>query len=302
MVDWSTKPLSLDSERTIQQISDFIEYQRSALGRDGILIGLSGGLDSAVVGYLSIRGVDKERMMLINLPDKDSQRRHRRDAALIAKHLDVPLQTTDITSILEEAGAYDLIPLKYVPGRKGKSWLVRFGKAIAQIKDENLLSARLSPKPDSLASRGIAYGMIKHRVRMVMLYQFAEVHNLLVVGAANKSEILTGTFTQWGCDQCADIMPIGHLYRSQIEKLAVYLEIPERIRRKPADPDIIPGVNDKEGLLGPYEIVDQILLGLESKVDIKDLVDQFGENIVLRVKRLYDNFRFMREIPYSITR
>ena len=179
--------------------------------------------------------------------------------------------------------------------------LVKFGKVISKIDNNDLLPARLSPKPDSLAAKGIAYGMIKHRVRMVMLYQFAEIHNLLVVGAANKTEILTGTFTQWGCDQCADIMPISHLFRSQIEKLAAYLGVPETIRIKPADPDILPGVDNKEALLGPFEIVDQILWGLENGVDREWLSSHFGERTVSRVGLLYDKFRFMREIPYCFS-
>ena len=298
-MDWHNNPLSLDGERTCQQVAEFIESQRKDLNRDGILIGLSGGLDSAVVAYISVGGVDKERINFLYLPDKDSKSRHRKDAVLIAQVLNIPLQTQDITPILAEAGAYELIPLRFAPGRKVKEMLVRFGKAIAQIENSNLLSARLSPKPNSLAAKGIAYGMIKHRMRMVMLYQYAEVHNLLVVGAANKTEVLTGTFTQWGCDQCADIMPISHLFRSQLERLAVYLKIPERIRNKPADPDIIPGVNDKEELMGSFEIVDQILWGLENGVDKELLSDHFSDENMSRVVFLYEKFRFMREIPYT---
>lgn len=301
MTDLNKNPLSLDEESTCKQVAEFIESQRKALNRDGILIGLSGGLDSALVAYLSALGVEKKRINLIYLPDKDSKVRHRKDALFIARHLDIPLQIRDITPILAEAGVYELFPLRYVPGRKAKEMLVRLGKAIAKINTANLLSARLSPKPNSLAAKGIAYGMIKHRIRMVMLYQYAEVHNLLVVGAANKTEVLTGTFTQWGCDQCADIMPISHLYRTQLEKLAVYLQIPERIRNKPADPDIIPGVNDKEELVGSFGIVDLILWGLENGVDKESLSDHLGEEQVSRVVFLYEKFRFMREIPYTVT-
>jgi NAD+ synthase len=301
VADWVENPLRVDESSICQQLAEFIESQRKALNRDGILIGLSGGLDSAVVAYLSVLGVERERIKLVNLPDKDSKIQHRKDARLIARSLDIPLVTHNISSALAKTGVYQLLPLRYVPGRKAKELLVRLGKAVEKIDNTKVLSARLSPEPNSLAARGVAYGMSKHRMRMMMLYQHAEVHNLLVVGAANKTEVLTGTFTLWGCDQCADIMPISHLYRSQLEKLAEYLHIPKRIRKKPADPDIIPGINDKEELVGSFEVVDQILWGLEHGFDNESLSGRFGEEIVSRVVFLYDKFRFMREIPYSIT-
>jgi NAD+ synthase len=63
----------------------------------------------------------------------------------------------------------------------------------------------------------------------------------MVVGAANRTEWLTGTFSKWGIDHCADIMPLLHLYRSQLEKIAEYIHVPEPIRKKAADPDVMPG-------------------------------------------------------------
>jgi NAD+ synthase len=298
---WKENLLSLNEEETCQQVGEFIESKRKALNRDGILIGLSGGFDSAVVAYLAEKNVERERIKFLYLPDRDSKRRHRKDALLVADSLDIPLEITDITSTLAETGVYQLLPLRYAPGQIGKTLLVRLGKAIERVQDDNLLSARLSPKPSSLAAKGNAYGMIKHRLRMVVLYQKAEINNLLVVGAANKTEILTGTFTQWGCDQCADIMPVSHLYRSQLEVLAGYLQIPDRIRMKPADPDIIPGVDDKEKMIGSFEIVDQILWGLENEISRENLSDHFGEALVNKVEFLYDNFRYMREIPYNLS-
>jgi NAD+ synthase len=300
-MDWNENPLLLDIERTCEGVSTFIENKRRVLNRDGILIGLSGGLDSCVVAYLSARSVESTRIKCLYLPDKDSNGRHYKDAVLIAKELNIHLQTQDITPVLAAAGVYELIPLRFAPGRKAKELLVKFGKALEKVDENNLMSARLSPKPGSIAAKGIAYGMIKHRVRMVMLYQYAEIHNLLVVGAANKTEVLTGTFSQWGCDQCADIMPVSHLYRSQLERLAYYLKIPDRIRNKPADPDIIPGVNDKEKLVGKFEIVDQILWGIEQGLDKKALSNQFGEDDVNRVVSLFEKFGYMQRIPYTIS-
>lgn len=300
-MDWNDNPLLFDVESTCDEVSNFIESKRRELNRNGILIGLSGGLDSGIVAYLSALKVEKTRINCLYLPDNDSNGTHYKDAVLIANKLKISLNTRDITPILASAGVYELIPLRFAPGRKAKELLVKFGKGIEGIANDNLMNTRLSPKPGSLAAKGVAYGMIKHRIRMVMLYQFAEIHNLLVVGAANKTEVLTGSFSQWGCDQCADIMPVSHLYRSQLERLALYLEIPERIRKKPADPDIIPGIDDKEKLIGSFEIVDHILWGFEHGLDKKTLSNRFGEEDVNRVASLYEKFGFMQRIPYTIS-
>jgi NAD+ synthase len=133
-----------------------------------------------------------------------------------------------------------------------------------------------------------------------MLYHYANINNLMVVGAANRTELLTGTFSQWGCDQCADVMPIVHLYRSQVEALAEYLKVPESVRNKPADPDIIPGLADKEEFLGSFSTADQILWGLESGIPTDALKQQFGETEVTRIVSLVDGSRFMRQSPATL--
>jgi NAD+ synthase len=142
--------------------------------------------------------------------------------------------------------------------------------------------------------------MIKHRLRMILLYQEAEIRNLMVVGAANRTEWLTGTFSQWGCDQCADVMPILHLYRSQLDPLAAYLGVPDEIRAKPADPDVMPGIDDKEALLGSFEVVDQILWGLENEVERAELVDAYGLRDVEHIEVLVELSRPMRAAPFTV--
>jgi len=292
--------LDFDSERICHQASSLINEKLLALNRDGALIGLSGGLDSAVAAYLTVRAISKEHVTLLYMPDKDSKDRHGEDARLIANELDIHLEVLELTPILETIGVYDLLPLKLVPGRKLKDLLVKVGKMVENLDQANLLVARFSPKPNSLLAKGNAYGTAKHRLRMVMLYYYANIHNLMVVGAANKTELLTGTFSQWGCDQCADVMPVIHLYRSQLEVIAKHLQIHERIRNKPADPDIIPGVDNKEELLGSFIATDQILWGLEHDVPKLELSQRFGEEITNKVLTLYEESRFMRETPYNL--
>jgi len=293
--------LFFDPSAACHQIADFIEAKRIALKRDGVILGLSGGLDSAVVAYLTAMGVKKERITLLYMPDKDSKKIHREDAFRVAGELGIDLQSQPLSRILETMGVYDLIPLRFAPGRRLKEILVQFGRRMAGIDPGNLLSNRLNPPPNSLLSKGNAYVLIKHRLRMLILYYQANIHNLLVIGAANRTEYLTGTFSQWGCDQCADIMPVLHLYRSQIEDLAAYLKIPEQIRVKPADPDLIPGLDDKSKLLGSFLTADHILWGLEHGVPIELLAESYGVDQVDRLEKLYKDSRFMREVPYTIS-
>jgi len=80
---------------------------------------------------------------------------------------------------------------------------------------------------------------------------------------------MTGTFTQFGCDHCADIMPLLHLYRSQLVPQAEYLNLPQEILSKKADPDVLPGLDDKGALLRSFDIVDQILWCLENEVSLE---------------------------------
>jgi NAD+ synthase len=300
-VEWIHDRLQLAPEATCQQIDRLLQDKLVALKRDGILVGLSGGLDSAVVAYLAVRSVGRARVTLIDLPEKDSKPIHRQHAALVADALGIGLQVRDVTPALEVVGSYDLLPLKYVPGRKARGWLVRLGEALVLgRRKREVLAARLQPEPHGLVAKASAYVNVKHRMRAIVLYNQAEIANLMVVGAANKTEWLTGTFVQWGCDQCADVMPILHLYRSQVEALADYLGLPEPVRSKPADPDVMPGIEDKGRLLGSFEQADAILWGLEKGLDSAELVAYFGREEVERVQSLYELSAHMREIPYKL--
>jgi NAD+ synthase len=122
----------------------------------------------------------------------------------------------------------------------------------------------------------------------------------LVIGAANKTEWMTGTFTQWGCDHNADIMPLLHLYRSQLEAIAAYLDLPPEILHKQADPDILPGLSDKGDLLGSFEDADQILWALENKIPETDLHKRFGNDKVSYIQSLVSNSAYYRKTPYTL--
>lgn len=293
--------LKLDPAQTCQEIELFIHKKLDDMARSGILVGLSGGLDSAVTAYLCVRGVGKKKVTALYMPDRDSKDIHRAHAERIASELDIPLEKIDLTPTLNTIGIYDLLPLRYLPTQGLRTFLVKFGKKlIGSNEGTDLLQKRLHSEPNSWVSKGNAYATIKHRVRMVQLYYQADIRNLMVVGAANKTELLTGTFSKWGCDHCADVMPIIHLYRSQLASIAEHLEIPEEIRSKHADPDVLPGVNNKEELLGSFLVTDQVLWGLENRLPHEEMLLHFGEENTNKIIALWESSKHMRESPYRL--
>lgn len=279
----------------------FIQNTLDKLRRDGAVVALSGGLDSAVVATLTVRSLGPQHVHLLNMPESDSKRIHRQHAKQLAEHLGMQLITKRISPLLGAAGSYRLLPLRFVPGRKIRIKLVEFAKSkLLSDRGTNLLADRLQPEADSWLAKGNAYAIAKHRFRMVAIYQYAEVRNLMVVGAANRTEWLTGTFSKWGVDHCADIMPVIHLYRSQLEQLAEHLRIPAYIRFKAADPDVMPGVADKGALLGDFSTADQILYGIENQFDLDALRQDYGDDNVDQLLKLFELSKHMRESPYHL--
>jgi len=298
--------LILDAKDTCTQISSYIEEKRLQLNRDGVIIGYSGGLDSTVAAYLTVKGVGREKVTLFNLPDKDSKEIHRKDAEEVAKLLDVEFQVMEITPILEQVGIYDMIPFDKLLDERFVKAMESYSKRSKETKhsqinrNQNFITERFNVRPNSLPAKINAYGAAKHRIRKVLLYHQANIRNLMVVGAANRTELMTGTYVQWGCDHNADVMPIIHLYRTQLEQLVDYLGIPDRISNKPADPDIVPIKTDKGEWLGTFGKADIILWGLENGTSEEILSEEFGLESVALIKGLFENSRFMRESPYSL--
>ncbi|NHJ47915.1 MAG: NAD(+) synthase [Asgard group archaeon] len=281
------------------EIEALIRKTMQDLNRNGAVVGLSGGLDSAVAAALAIRSLGKENVKLVNMPERDSKRVHRQHARKLARHFGIKLKTIRLTPVLRKAGTYKLLPLRFIPTKKLRSLVVKFGKSrLSQDEQNELLLNRFKSKSNPWIVKGRAYSYAKHRIRMVTLYQFAEVRNLLVVGAANKTEWITGTYSKWGVDHCADVMPLIHIYRSQLEQLVEHLQIPEYIYTKTADPDVMPGISDKGSLLNSFKIADQILIRLENGYNKEKLVQEFGFDNVERIMLLKDHSNHMRESPY----
>ena len=300
-MEWLPDPLRIDPKKTFSDITTFILDRFNFLNRRMAVIGLSGGLDSSLTATLTVKALGPERVRLYYLPERDSKSLHRKHALLLADRLGTEIKVISITPALRSLRIYSLLPLNYIPGQYLKSKAVKFGKEkFLTASRGNLLDLRLSVSGNSWVSRGNAYLSGKHRIRNIILYREAERLNGMVIGAANKTEWLTGTFTRWGCDQNADVMPVIHLYRSQLEHLARYLGLPDEIVNKKADPDVLPGLDDKGALLGSFEEADLILWGLENKLDLQEIIKRFSSEKVTYIQSLVEKSAYYRETPYSL--
>lgn len=284
-----------------QKIENFIKDSLKRLKKEGAIIGLSGGLDSAVAATLTVRSLGPSNVKLLNMPEKDSKKIHQHHAKQLANLLGVKLMKKRINGPLRTSGTYRLLPLRFIPTQKLRTILINEGKKrFLSNGDAHLLLDRFVYKPNSWMARANAYAMTKHRMRMTMIYKYADFLNYAVIGAANRTEWLTGTFSKWGIDHCADVMPIIHLYRSQLDSLAEFLKIPDFIRTKAADPDIIPGNINKGDLLGGFPLVDKILFNLETGIPKERLFEEFKKHQVEKVYQLWINSKYMREIPFHL--
>jgi len=298
--------MKIDPEKVALSLGNFIREYTDKLEREGVILGLSGGIDSAVIAALCVRALGSKKTFALIMPEKDSKKEHTKDALNFAQELGIKAKLVDITPYLEELGVYKLFPLdKLLSLGKLKGALVRKAYHFYERKTGKLpflesLSGFKDKKYNSYLAKGNAYYRAKHRLRMILLYLYAELENRLVVGAANKSEYKIGYFVKHGCDDATDIMPLLNLYKTQVRELAHYLNIPARIIEKPPSPDVMPGFadDDEEVLRISYKKMDLILLALEKGWEVSDIVKtlEIEEDEAIYLKNMMQKSEHMRRI------
>jgi len=249
--------LSINSEETSIIIKDFIKTYVENSGCKSIVLGLSGGIDSAVTALLCSGAIGKENTKCVFLPDgatPDSDIKHQE---LFVKKFDLLCEKKDITSLVQT------------------------------------MESKCVVKPNDYALANV-----KARVRMILLFEYANMTRSLVCGTSNKSEMLVGYFTKYG-DGGVDIMPIADLYKTQIWELASYLKIPDELISKPPTAGLIVGQTDEKELRISYKDLDKILVGLEQKVDIEGIASIAGVNKsdVERIKKMRIKSQHKRRTP-----
>lgn len=270
------------------------ETVQNQFNKEGIVIGVSGGVDSALIATLAAKALGPDNVYGLILPEKESSPSSRELAEKLCKKLKIPFTEVPITPMLEAFGIYarkvslleELFP-RYDPAIHTTNLFLPPG-----ITSERLLavpSIRFSDENGSITTKRlsapqylnlISLQNVKQRTRMIVLYMHAEKMNYVVSGTTNKSELHTGYFVKFG-DGGVDIEPIANLYKLQVYKLAELLTIDKKIISRAPSPDTWSHFTSDEDfyLRMPYEILDQLLYAEEHNLSQEIVQKNTGLNV-----------------------
>lgn len=275
------------------------------INRKGAVVGISGGIDSSVTLALAVKALGAEKVLGIMLPEKDSSPESKEFAFKLAEKFNVKTIEEDITGALEGFGCYkrrdqavsrifqefnpDEDKMKIGVNHSGLNQFLPPVFSITIITKNGEEKTKLLPAKEYLEI--VAASNFKQRCRMSMLYYHAERLHFAVVGTPNKHEVEQGFFVKYG-DGGADVMPIAHLYKSQVYQLAEYLGVPQEIiNRTPTTDTYTAGQTQEEFFFQfPYQEMDLLWYGLENEVSAAEVGRVIGKTTE-EVELIYSNLR-----------
>jgi NAD+ synthase len=289
-VSFSEKVLRLDPEQeTVRICAKIRELMLSKVKRRGLVVGISGGIDSSVTAALAIRALGRERVLGLEMPERHSSDDSVRLSSLLACTLGMETRREEISGILEAVGCYrkyDEAVRMVIPeyGEGWKSKLVISGIAekatftsfylVARAPDGSELKKRLPSEP---YRQIVAATNFKQRIRKMLEYYHADRLYYAVAGTPNRLEYDQGFFVKLG-DGAADLKPIAHLYKSQVYQLAEYLGVPEEIRRTSPTTDTysLPQGQDEFYFSLKYDKLDLCLFARNNGVAAQEVAAAVG--------------------------
>lgn len=248
---------SFNVEETILVIKAFMKTYVEISKTKSIVLGLSGGIDSAVVALLCQQLFETRHTYCLFLPDEATPKQDRKDVSVLMEQFDLRVEEKDITNLIN-----------------------------------NFL------KETRYSIDTIAKANVKARLRMILLYAYANKTKSLVCGTSNKSELLIGYFTKYG-DGGVDFMPLGDVYKTQVWEIAKALHLPKSMIEKPPSAGLWKDQTDEKELKMSYEILDQILYGLERKMDLDFIAKEVNISVdnVRRIHQMRVKSQHKRNMP-----
>ena len=258
--------LAIDTDVTRRVVAEFIREQLRQAGFQRAVVGLSGGVDSALVAYLVAEAIGPDKLHAVLMPYRSSSPASRSDAETVVADLGCSSELVEITAMVD--GYYG------TDARAGAGG------------------------PDGLTSSALRRGNFAARMRMAALYDRSVTWGGLVIGTGNKTESLIGYTTLFGDSACA-FNPIGDLYKSQVRQLAVAVGVSDAIVRKAPSADLWPGQTDESEGGFSYPVLDRLLFWrVDKRRSMEEMADLgFEPAMVERVDRMVAGAEFKRQVP-----
>lgn len=290
------------------------------LRRKGAVIGISGGIDSSVTLALAVNALGSENVLAIMLPEKDSSPDSKELAIKLAAKYNVKTIEENITDALDGFSCYNrrdeavtsIFPeyntldfkMKIGINQSGLNSFLPPVFSITIINKEGEEKSKILPVKEYLQI--VAASNFKQRSRMSMLYYHAERLHYAMIGTPNKHEVQQGFFVKNG-DGGADVMPIAHLYKSQVYQLAEYLGIPQEIINRTPTSDTYTAEQTQEEFFFqmPYLEMDLIWYGMENEIsagEVGRVLDKSSDEIELiykNLKRKHLTTEYLRMAPIT---
>lgn len=296
---FSAASLRIDAEAETARIGETLAAYLAESKRKGVVVAVSGGIDSSVVAALCVAALGPERVFGLHMPERESSSDTLTLSRSLTDSLGIDSTLEEISPILEAAGCYQrrddairMVVPDYGPGYLSKIVLpsvvdsdsFRLYSVVVQAPDGTESKHRLTHD----AYLGIvAATNFKQRVRKMLEYYHADRLNYVASGTPNRLEYDQGFFVKLG-DGSADVKPIAHLYKSQVYALAEHLGVPAEIRSRPSTTDTysLPQSQEEFYFSLPYERMDLCLFGKNHDLPIEE-VAAATELTVEQVQRVY---------------
>jgi NAD+ synthase len=286
---FSADVLAINAPVEIDRICSWMRRVVQRMRKRGVVVALSGGIDSSVVGALAVRAFGASRVFGLLMPEEDSSSETQQLGDLIVKHFGISHELVNLSPVLSAFGCYrrrdeaiQAVVPDYRPGWKHKivlpsvtdSDMLRMFSIVVQPPTGAEIRVRL---PLESYLQIVAATNFKQRTRKTLEYFHADRLNFAVTGTPNLLEYDQGFFVKLG-DGAADLKPIAHLYKTQVYHLAEALGVPAEIRRRPSTTDTysLPQSQEEFFFSLPYEKMDLCLYARDKGVPAEEVAEAVG--------------------------
>lgn len=274
-----------DVETIEEECTSFVGSVVEAAGADGVVVALSGGIDSTTAASVAVEALGPESVYGLVIPADASDDANVRDAQEAAFELGISFRTVDVQPVVDAL----------TESMSQEYWL----RQMAALSFGSSDSVRLCDPIEERDGYTEAVGNATARARMMATYFEANLRGRLVLGTGNRTELSLGYFTKYG-DGGVDLLPLGDLYKTEVRRLAEHLGVPEAIVEKPPTAGLWAGQTDADELGAPYETIDAVLRKLvDEGCGVQRTAAELGVDpeLVAEYEAMYREAAHKRDVP-----